>query len=95
MPARTEGAVDEHRLGSIAVTTGQRGAEQFDTAVQQDWDMPVVTHVRVHTNTSAMACPCDEVSVRNLGPGVGEVRQGRLGQRPRRTGLVRVSVRIK
>ena len=31
--------------------------------------------------------PCTEVSVRSHEPGVGEVRQGRFGQRPRCTGM--------
>ncbi|GKU34116.1 hypothetical protein NJB14197_10570 [Mycobacterium montefiorense] len=31
--------------------------------------------------------PCTEVPVRSYEPGVGEVRQGRFGQRPRCTGM--------
>jgi alkylhydroperoxidase/carboxymuconolactone decarboxylase family protein YurZ len=63
-------------------------------AAEQDRDVSVVRGLPrgpSHGKPSEDWCPCTEVPARARGPGVGEVRQGRLGQGPRCT----VSRRIK
>ena len=77
---RTEGGVDEDGTGAIGAATGEGGLQQFDASVQEDRVVRVI--VRHRSTLAKRVCPCIEVPVRGCGPGVGEVRQGRFGQRP-------------
>jgi hypothetical protein len=92
MPSRAQSGVEQHRPGSVGSTAGQRGGKQFDAPVEQHGNVSVIRTVchdapSDSTGKASMAPPpCGEVPVRVCEPGVGEVRQGRLGQRPHRTG---------
>ena len=68
------------------------GGEEFDAAVEQNRN--VIRH-RCGSLQASGEGPCIEVPVRVRGPGVGEVRQGRFGQRPRCTSNVPVGRRIR
>ena len=85
--ARPECRINQYGAGAIGAAPGQCGAQQFDAAVEQDRDVSVVG-ARIHGRLSGERVRCTVVSVRAQGPGVGEVRQGRLGQRPRDTVLL-------
>lgn len=93
MTTGPEGGVDQDGAGAVAVMTGQRGSEKFDTSVDQHGNVSVPTGPGCcinHGRTSErMDGPCTEVPDRIREPGVGEVRQGRFGQRPRCTGTWR------
>ncbi len=108
VPARTERGVDQHRTRTRRVASGQRGRQQLDAAVEQDRNVSVILAFEIRGHRSTFDCvdprlvgsrpaggPCNEVPVRGRGPGVGEVRQGRFGQRPRCTGHVRLVGRVK
>ena len=97
MPACAEGGVDEDRAAAVGVLPGERGSQQLDTAVEQDGYVSVIAgaaRILRHRNLCDEG-PCTEVPVREPGPGVGEVRQGRFGQRPRCTGNVPVGRRVR
>jgi hypothetical protein len=89
VPARPQGRIHQHGSGAVGAAPRQCGREQFDAEVEQDRDVSVVPRRPAgcvsHGKASDERRPCTGVSVRARGPGVGEVRQGRLGQRPRCT----------
>ena len=91
VPTGPQCGVDEDGAIAVGVLSGERGSQQLDTAVQQDREVSVILGHRSASDEG----PCTEVPVRERGPGVGEVRQGRFGQRPRCTGNVSVSRRVK
>ena len=81
--------VDQHCPAAVGGPAGQRRSEQFGAAVQQYRQMrSALSHYRTPIRLGFWpGGRCTEVPVRVRGPGVGEVRQGRFGQRPRCTGL--------
>ena len=96
VPACAQGGVDEDGTLAVGILSGERGSQQLDTTVEQDRDVSVSIGPQIvgHRNLFDEG-PCTEVPVRERGPDVGEVRQGRFGQRPRCTGNVPVGRRIK
>ena len=90
MAAGAQGGVDEYGAIAVGAASRQRGRQKLDAAVEQDGNVAVGARgvVVFGHRIASGGGPCTEVPVRGRGPGVGEVRQGRFGQRPRCMGNV-------
>ena len=91
--AGAEGGVDQDGARAVGVAAGS--ARESSSSTQRSsrtgmcpWSSDV--QPSQHLSSDSDGGPCTEVPVRERGPGVGEVRQGRFGQRPRCTGSVPV-----